>query len=61
MTYCELTTLDKEFLRSLIDNQTSRICKSIQELRVMIEQYCALVHEDVKERNVETNKGGLYK
>lgn len=42
MSYCELTTLDKEFLRNLIDNQTNRICESIRELRI-------LVHEDAEE------------
>ena len=41
MAYCELTTLDKEFLRSLIDNQTNRICESIRELCTIVkEQRC---------------------
>lgn len=38
MAYCELTTLDKEFLRSLIDNQTGKICDSIRTLRATIEE-----------------------
>lgn len=38
MAYCELTTLDKEFLRSLIDNQTGSICDSIRALRATIEE-----------------------